>query len=380
MSATLEVALISGGMYDRLYLRISEFERSTGVPVNIGFRGAHPELNAHLASQDPVRYHLVSTHTKYAPSQLRFLAPLENFDTSDFFPRVLELASIGGALYGIPRNVDLRLLHYRTDLLAAPPATWDSLVEEARRIAKPPERYGFVFTGMESGLFGTFFELVECGGGHLFPPSLVPDLNNAGGRWALGVLRELCESRSVPAEVPHWHYDEVHQCFRSGNAAMVCDWPGYYGSYRESSSAVRDRFRVARMPAGPWGRVCCYSGSHTFALTSLGANLPEARALLDFLTAPEQQLTEAEQGSVAVRQSVMARQERSAQGDDAQRLALLRESIANDLIIPPKLAYYPRIEEILWRTVRSAMTGEIGIPEALGQMEMKIAECVANAA
>ena len=113
------------------------------------------------------------------------------------------------------------------------------------------------------------------------------------------VLRELYAS-AVPEAVAGWHYDEVHQFFRAGNAAMVSDWPGYYGSYRDASSPVRDRFRVARMPAGPSGRVCCYAGSHTFALTQAGVDCAEARELLRFLTAPEQQTLEARQGSVPV--------------------------------------------------------------------------------
>src|ERR1035438_6714195 len=172
---TVRVALTSGGMYDRLYERIPEFEHSTGVAVAIGFRGTHPDLNAHLAALDPVPYDLVATHTKYAPSQRRFLAPLEGFDTADFFPSLLDLATIDGALYGIPRNIDLRLLHYRTDLVAAPPATWDELVALARRLTRPPQFYGFVFTGIESGLFGTFFELAEAAGARVFPQSQVAE-------------------------------------------------------------------------------------------------------------------------------------------------------------------------------------------------------------
>lgn len=379
VKAKLNVALISGGMYDRLYERMGAFERAAGAQVAVGFRGTHPELNAHLAALESVPYHLVSTHTKYAPSQRRFLAPLHGFETNDFFTPLLEMASIDGALYALPRNIDLRLLHYRTDLMETPPAAWEELVATARRLSQPPQHYGIVFTGMESGLFGTFFELAECAGARLFPPSGKPELNNAGGRWALGVLRELYCSTAAPQEVAGWHYDEVHQYFRAGRAAMVCDWPGYYGSYRDESSPVRGRFGVARMPAGPTGRVCCYSGSHTFALTQAGAENAAARRLLEFLTAPEQQAAEAEQGSVAVRRSVMARQEAKAEGGEAFRLRLLRESIADDLIIPPQLSYYPRVEDILWRTVRGAMTGELAIPDALGQMERKIAECAADA-
>ncbi len=378
---TVRAALISGGMYDPLYQRIPEFERAAGAQVEIAFRGNHPELNAHLAACGAeAPYDLVSTHTKYAPAQRHLLAPIEDAGTADFFPRLLDMATIGGALYGVPRNIDLRLLHYRTDILATPPATWEDVVRVARRETHPPGVYGIALTGIESGLFGTFFELAEAGGARIFPESLAAEVNNRGGRWALGILRELYSSGAVPPEAASWHYDEVHHCFREGRAAMTTDWPGYWGSYREPSSPVRGRFAVARMPAGPTGRVFCYAGSHTFALTRAGARNPLARDLLRFLTAPEQQGFEAARGSVPVRRGVMERQQAAAAGDEAVRLQLLADSIEHDIIVPPKLAFYPRIEEILWRTVRAAMLGEVPIPEALAGIEARIAECVAHAA
>jgi ABC-type glycerol-3-phosphate transport system substrate-binding protein len=118
-----------------------------------------------------------------------FLAPLEGLvgadELEDFVPLILELASVGGLLYGVPRNIDVRLLHYRADLVRRPPATWDALLEEARAQNAPPGLYGFVFPGRESGLFGTFYELAEMAGARLFPETLVPDIENGGAR-ALG--------------------------------------------------------------------------------------------------------------------------------------------------------------------------------------------------
>src|SRR5262249_43159750 len=210
-SFMVETAFIAGPMYDPLYAGIADFQRDTGIAVDIAFRGDHPALNHHLASLPDVPYDLVSTHTKYAPSQAGFLAPLDDLlsahELSDFAPLLLELARVDGHLYAIPRNIDVRLLHYRTDLLDAPPATWDELLETARRLSHPPDFYGFVFPGRESGLFGTFFELVEAGGAQLFPPDLIPQIENEGGRWALNLLRTMYTDGIVSPEVVNWHYD-----------------------------------------------------------------------------------------------------------------------------------------------------------------------------
>ena len=64
----------------------------------------------------------ISTHTKYAPSQAQWLRPLDEMAPAelvrDLLPRPAELSRIDGRLLQIPRNLDVRLLHYRRDLMA----------------------------------------------------------------------------------------------------------------------------------------------------------------------------------------------------------------------------------------------------------------------
>ena len=77
---SVRVALVAGPMYDALYSRLAAFTAQTGIAVTVAYRGDHPALNEHLASlaaRGEVPYDLVSTHTKYAPSQQAFLAPLD---------------------------------------------------------------------------------------------------------------------------------------------------------------------------------------------------------------------------------------------------------------------------------------------------------------
>ena len=377
MSKELQVALISGPAYDPLYACLPAFTGATGVKVSVAFSGDHPALNRHLAELDEVPYDLVSTHTKYAPSQAGFLAPLDGLvgaaELEDFVPLLLELASVDGSLYGVPRNIDVRLLHYRADLIARPPATWDELLEVARAQNSPPGRYGFVFPGRESGLFGTFFELAEMAGARLFTESLVPDIENEGGRWALGLLRTLYAEGLVPPEIPGWHYDKVHECFRAGRAAMAGDWPGYYALYRDArASAVHDRLGLSPYPSGPAGKSLAYGGGHTFALTRRGAERPEALALLLHLTAPEQQLLEARCGCVPVRRTVMRRVQSEADEENRARLSMLEEVIAGHILIPPKFARDPEVEDVLWHAVQRAIVGELEVDDALAHMTSQI--------
>ena len=47
---------------------------------------------------------------------------------ADLLPRPAELSRIDGKLHQIPRNLDVRLLHYRRDLIDDVPQTWDTLI------------------------------------------------------------------------------------------------------------------------------------------------------------------------------------------------------------------------------------------------------------
>lgn len=381
MTNELQVALVSGPAYDPLYDCLPRFTEATGTIVKVVYRGDHPSLNHHLAGLADVPYELVSTHTKYAPSQMEFLAPLDGLispaQLEDFVPLLLDLASIDGSLYSIPRNIDVRLLHFRTDLIDKPPATWDELFELARATNSPPEHYGFIFPGRESGLFGTFFELAEMAGARLFPDDLVPDIENDGGRWALGLLRAFYAEGLVPPELPEWHYDKVHECFRSGHAAMVGDWPGYYSLYRDASiSEVYDRLGLSPYPTGPNGKSLAYGGGHAFALTRCGIQNPAALQLLLYLTASEQQLSEARQGCVPVRRSLMRLMQTEADPPNSARLRMLETVISDHILIPPKFARYPQVEGVLWRTVQRAIVGEIAIDEALQDMTEQIGRIV----
>lgn len=383
MNSELQIALVSGPAYDPLYEKLSAFTAATGVRVNVAFSGDHPALNHHLAGLTHVPYDLVSTHTKYAPSQTDFLAPLNDLVGTefldDFAPLLLKLATIDGLLYGLPRNIDVRLLHYRTDLIDKPPETWGELFDLAAAHNAPQDLYGFVFPGRESGLFGTFYELAEMAGAHLFRADLIPDIENEAGRWALGFLRELYSKDIVPRAFTTWHYEEVHECFRSGHAAMVCDWPGYYSLYRdERISTVNRNLGLSIYPTGPAGTSLTYGGGHTFALTKQGAANDRALELLKFLTAFDQQLVEARNGCVPVRRSVM--QTMQAESDEAnkKRLSMLETVIAEHILIPPKFARYPEVEEILWRTVQSAIIGRMEVDDALRHMRNQVEQVVSG--
>ncbi len=388
---TLRVALVGGPMYDRLYQRLPEFEKQTGWHVEIGFKDTHPALNDHIAevyAAGKARYDLISTHTKYAPSQAQWLHPLDDWIAEEqiaaFTPSIVELATIDGKLYGLPRNIDVRLLYHRTDWLGERgPDTWDQLADMAQEVTAPPERVGFAYPGCFSGLFGTFFELLSSAGGQLFDDDLRPALNSDEGRWALNYLRDLYSVRKVtPPELPEMHYDEVRAAFTSGGAAMMHDWPGGYEHIvSPETSQAAGHVGISLLPKGPAGLRCAYAGGFTFAIPTSVADRDGALALLQFFTSYESQLLEARGGALSVRpavhQQIVAATEPGSL--EQRRMQLLDETVSDYAIIPPRFAAYPQVEDTLWQTVQGAILDRLSVSEALASLERDITTIVAGA-
>jgi multiple sugar transport system substrate-binding protein len=388
-------------MYDPLYETLPAFEQETGWSVDVVARLPHPELNAFVraAFASGSDLDLLSTHTKYAPSQARWLAPLDPaLDHDDLLPRPAELSCMGGQLLQIPRNLDVRLLHVRRDLFddereqaaferargrpLKVPETWTELAEAASFFTRPG-LYGFLFPGRDSGLFGTFYEMLVGAGGDLFDSRLQPAFDSEAGVWAAAMLADLHRTRRVtPADLPGWHYDEISAAFRAGHAAMVCDWPGSYHLYTQPATcAVWDRVDLAPLPCGPAGRRAAYAGCHSFAVAANAANADGALHLLRFLTSEAAQLGEARRGAIPCRASALSRVRAEAASDAAaaRRWRLLEEA-ERSMIVPPRFALYPKCEDEIWHAVQRAITGEWTPREAVARGAAAVEAVVAGQA
>lgn len=392
----LHLALIGGPQYDGLLELLPAFEEQTGYRLYVDVRLPHVELNDRMAKDlgtEDGRYDLISTHTKYCPSQAEHLQPLDELvnaeELSDFVPRVLDQCrfSIGTdhpheKLMQLPRNLDARLLFYRADLIS-PPATWDEALGQMIK-HRHNDFYGFAFPGRHSGLFGTFYELLGMADGELFDTDLRPIFNSEAGEWALNFLHRLhsVECVTPPDLIENWYYDEISDRFRRGDVLMVGEWPGYYGLYQKPETClVYEQFDVAVYPAGPANIRKSYAGGHSFAIPKAARDPEGGFAVAKYLTSPEVQWHEASvSGHTPVRQSIFEKVKAAQSGKgvaaerDARRMAALEETITHYTLIPPKFPQYPFVEDILASGVEGTVTGAYTPREALTLMEKKVQE------
>ncbi|MEM4312153.1 MAG: sugar ABC transporter substrate-binding protein [Nitrososphaerales archaeon] len=397
---TIRVAFIGGGAYETTYERIPIFERLTGAKVDVAFKVSHFELNKKydlMFASGKVEFDVISNHTSFYAKWVDFLEPLDSYlkdeDRKDFFEPLLGAGVVEGKLYIIPRGQsDSRLVYYRTDLFndpkekeafekkfgyeLKPPENWEQWRDIAIHFTRPPDLYGFVFTGKEEALTGTIYEATLSAGGQFFDENWGVRLNEEPGVLALTHYANLYNKWKVtPAGVPTYLWDEVNSLFRSGAIAFLFDWPGWYQLVKQSK--VGDKFDMALYPVGPAGKRAVWSGSHGFCMTKAAKNKKAAWALIEFLTSHDNMYHESSTtGSNPTRKSVFKRilgdAALSPDPRDLKRLKLLLE-IADKYYVPvPKTGKWLEISDIYWPEAQKAIVGEKSPKEALDAIAEKV--------
>lgn len=359
---TLRLALVGGPMYDPMYSLLDAED------VEVVVHADHPTLNRRVAELlgRGERLDLISTHAKYAPSQGRWLRPLDDLVDPALLaalaPRAVALCRFGGHLLCVPRNVDVRVLWVREDLVATPPDTWADL----RRSSA-----SFGFPGRESGLFGTFFELVVGEGGELFDDAGRPTLATPEAERAVDTLCAL--AAKAPPDLPDWHYDQVDAALLAGRVAMAAAWPGGFGAIRASSFYAR--LAPHPYPAGRCGRFT-YAGTHAWAIPTTCADVGRASALLHRLAGAEAARLELATGGVPAHTASFAAAE-PLDDKDARRLSLTRAAIDTQMITYPPHAEFPALEDAGWYAIRDALLGRQTPAEAARRIQTQAEEVFA---
>ncbi len=330
-------------MYDALYEPFID-------DVEVVVHADHPTLNREVAARLAAgeRIDVLSTHGKYAPSQSPWLRPLDDLvDTSALAPKAVELCSYQGNVLCAPRNIDVRILWWRTDRMDAPPVTWDDVLAGDAV---------FGFTGRESGLFGLFFEVVTGLGGALFDGDLRPTMTTEIAEHAVSTIVQL--AARAPAELPDWHYDQVDAALLEGRVDCAAAWPGGYDAI--AASPLYDVLRPAMYPGG-----VSYSGCHAWAIPTTCGDVARAAAFVQELCSAATQAREP--GIPAHVEALVARTPRDAV--DAERLAVTQETIATAMITYPHIEGFDAIEDAGWQAINAALRGEISPAEATQRVQ-----------
>lgn len=366
---TLRVALVGGPMYDGCYERLGLGDRDD---VEVVIHADHPTLNRRVAEALGAgeRIDVLSTHGKYAPSQAAWLRPLDDVVDPGVLaalsPAAVELCRVDGRLLSVPRLIDVRIMWADPARYEAAGTGVPDTFAEVSAAAAAGAPFGM--PGRESGLFGTFFELVVGAGGRLLSGGVALDRDVAlDAAWTLAAI-----AAAGPADLVDWHYDQVDDALASGVVAAAGAWPGATARLRAANPALRPY----PYPAGPVRRVT-YAGCHSWAVPVTCGDLPGALALLAELCGPAAHAADAAAGSVCARTDVFAAVE-PVDEVDARRLELTREAIATQMITYPPLERFPEIEDASWLALRDMLTGRRTPAEAVDAVAAAITRVVGD--
>jgi multiple sugar transport system substrate-binding protein len=346
---TLRIALVGGPMYDHIEKLFVPGE------VEIVAKADHPTLNRTVAAmlEAGERIDVLSTHSKYAPSQSLWLTPLNDLiPINSLAPAAVSLCQFRDQQFCVPRLIDVRLAWSRADRVSPVPTTWAELAAS---------NTVFGFTGRESGVFGMFFELVVGAGGALFDEELRPTMDTPECVAALALMQQLASR--APADLPGWHYDDVDRALLDGRVDMAAAWPGGWTSLAASTFPLVPSL----YPAGAVRRVS-YSGCHAWAIPRTCGDVAGARAMVERLVGFEAQALDASFGSICAHSAALEAVV-PVSDVDARRLELTRETVANTMITYPPLTYFPVIEDGGASAINAVLLGQLSPNEAAGRIQ-----------
>lgn len=391
---TLQVKLIGGTQYEKLYTRIPEWEALTGAKVEIVSSKNHFDLDREI-KQDiatgQITWCVGSNHTSFAPQygdlyiDLTSMIPGE--ELAKYVPGTLASAMVDGRLVQLPRVTDVSNLYYRKDLYEdpakmeayraefgtdlAPPTTFDELKQQIIFFADPPNLYGTAFAGKDEGMSGRFMEILRANGGDLFDADWNPTFNSPEGVAALQWFKDIYDAGAVPAGTVNYTWDDIGQAMAAGQLAVDLDWPGFAGFYSDpAASKISDVLGFAVSPVGSAGVRGGWSGSHSFSVTEACDNKEAAVSLAVFLTNDESAMMEAQAGNLPTRSATFGEVVKYFNENGKTALAEMFpiwEASLADARTPPLIPQWIEVSNVLWPQLQAAIVGEKTAQEALDQ-------------
>src|SRR5690606_25669276 len=162
----------------------------------------------------------------------------------------LESARYQGRLYAAPKNTNVQLLWYRTDLVDQPPRTWDELIATAQRLREQGQPYQVITMGAQyEGLVVLYNTITASAGGQIINEEGTEAVVDAGAVQALDVLRRFATAGITPPGFSNLMEDDARLAFQSGNGAFQLNWPFVYPSMVEDAPDLAARVGWARYPA-----------------------------------------------------------------------------------------------------------------------------------
>ncbi|HEY8472122.1 MAG TPA: ABC transporter substrate-binding protein [Natronosporangium sp.] len=204
----------------------------------------------------------------------------------------LESAKYEDKLYAAPKNTNVQLLWYRTDLVDEPPQTWDELIEAAQQLRADGQPYRVITMGAQyEGLVVLYNNIAVSAGGHILNDDGTEAVFDEGAVRALEILQQFASAGITSNSFTNAIEDDARLEFQGGDAAFQLNWPFVYPAMQEGAPELAEKVRWARYPGvdpGTPSRVTI--GGYNLAVSAYSRHPDEAFEAALCLRNPEHQL------------------------------------------------------------------------------------------
>ena len=212
---------------------------------------------------------------------------------ADWPAGVVGASSTGGALYGFPNEIDVYALNYNKKLfeaagIAAPPANWDELVADAKKLAdKSKGQQGFgMINSWTAGVIHPFASLLASNGGALIADGK-PQLDSEAAKETFALTEKLVKEGLTDPSMGTADANTTGPFldnFVSGKTGMII-----MANWWESAlkSGMGDKFAdigTAAIPVGPHGDKPHSISYSWMTVVNAKASSAEQTAAWDFLS------------------------------------------------------------------------------------------------
>lgn len=293
-------------------------------------------------------------------------------EAGDYFPGILDTNVVEGELYGLPWYVDTRLLFYRRDLLAEagfdrPPESW---AQWRLALAAISDRRGGSGHGVLLPL--NEFEPLLALALQQDEPLLREDgrygnFRSAGFRRALGFYVEMFEHGWAPP-VTATQIANVWNEFERGYIGFHLSGPWNIGEFQRRLPPDRQHIWMTAPLPGPDGPGASAAGGSSLVLFRGSGRKDAAWRLVEYLSRPDiQRRFHARTGNLPPRRSTWA--DPALAGDDYARAFLDQLERARPT---PKVPEWERIATEMQNVAAQAVHGEIGLDEAVEEIDRRV--------
>jgi multiple sugar transport system substrate-binding protein len=329
-------------------------------------------LNARASEPDVLQLDVIWTAEFAAAGWI--LAVDRLVDEDDFFPAALEASRWQGRPFAVPWFVDVGLLYWRTDLLPTPPGSLTEMRAAALDVIRAGRLdQGLVWQGARyEGLVTVFLEHLTAFGGRVFDEGGEVVVDRPEAVRALTFMRDSVRVDGlVPVSALSWQEEHTRFAFQSGNAVFMRNWPyAWMLLNRADESAVAGRVGVMPFPAADGGHESAALGGSQLAINRYTEEADLARALVAFLTAPEQMLERARvAGQLPARRSLFQQREL------AESLSIPLSSVFRALeaaVARPVTPVYSELSDSLQVHLHRTLSGQEQPDEALREAAREI--------